>query len=767
MQQRFHLYVRRYRDGRYTLSVLTHPELAVYGPKLKPIREELHDVLARELALERVVPLPEEHWPDLQSETIALELRAVQHDRLIRVPMRFLVLYRRVKPTDGPPPDPESALIDVFVPTIGLRFRVVGESERRIWVEERIRGHFHLQRVAKLTAHRFAKHERVETLVVRYHGAARYKELSRQIARKKARAQAEESQPSGPLAAAGIELVEEARRGRIPRALGREAEVRRVMALLAERSGRAVVMRGAPGAGKTAVLYEVAHRIASGRCPESLVDLPIWHVTGNRILAGLPFLGQWQDRVLGIARAMRANGGILFGDDLAELAMAGRSSEGASVANLLEPFVRDDAIRLVIEANDDAWMLASRFSPGLSRLLRRVAIEPMPPDEAVSVLTTLGTRLGRKQGTVVSEPALQRAFELLARFGGADALPGSGLALLERMIRLAPGRTLTADDAVAAFCRTTGFPRVLVDSDVLLDEAALTTWFAERVVGQPAVVRALVELLLVIKAGLSDPKRPLGSFLFAGPTGVGKTESAKALATWLFGDAGRLVRVDMSELAAPGSAWRLLEGPSSLTARVRERPFTVVLLDEVEKADPGVFDVLLQVLDEGRLTDSSGQLTSFAHTIVLMTSNLGATNTRPVGLAVESSPESEALRYRRAVESFFRPEFVNRIGQVVPFGPLDAVSLRVIARGLLGQALEREGLVRRGVEVGWTPEVLDLLVELGTDVRYGARPMKRAIDQHVVQPLARLLVKGLRDQPVKLGVSEGSIAIEPVGTPPA
>jgi ATP-dependent Clp protease ATP-binding subunit ClpC len=767
MQQRFHLYVRRYRDGRYTISVLTHPELAVYGPKLSPIRESLHDVLARELALERLIPLPEEHWPDLQSETIALELRAVQHDRLIRVPMRFLVLYRVVPNRDGSTPDPDSALIDVFIPTIRLRFRVVGEAERRIWVEERIRGHFHLARVAKLTAHRFAKHERVETLVVRYHGAARYKDLSREIARKKARAEAEQARPSGPLTAAGIELVEEARRGRIPRALGRDDEVRRVMALLAERSGRAVVLRGDPGAGKTAVLYEVAHRIASGRCPEALRDAPIWHVTGNRILAGLPFLGQWQDRVLAIARAMRANGGILFGDDLAELAMAGRSHEGASVANLLEPFVRDDAIRLVVEANDDAWMLAGRFAPGLSRLLRRVEVEPMPADDALSVLSTLGARMGRKQATLVSDEALQRAFELLARFGGAEALPGSGLALLERMIRLAPGRTLTPDDAVAAFSRTTGFPRVLVDSAVKLDEAALTAWFSERVVGQPHAVRAMVELLLVIKAGLSDPKRPLGSFLFAGPTGVGKTESAKALATWLFGDAGRLVRVDMSELAAPGSAWRLLEGPQSLTARVRERPFTVILLDEVEKADPGVFDVLLQVLDEGRLTDGTGRLTSFVHTIVLMTSNLGATNTRPLGLAVQPSAESEALRYRRAVEGFFRPEFVNRIGQVVPFGPLDPASLRVIARSLLASALEREGLVRRGVEVGWTPDVLDLLVALGTDVRYGARPMKRAIDRHVVQPLARLLVKGLRDQPVRLAVSEGAVTVEPVGTPPA
>jgi ATP-dependent Clp protease ATP-binding subunit ClpC len=729
MQARLPLYVRRYTDGRFTLSVLTHPQFCIYGERLAALREQLGEALARELALKGLVLGPADDVDGLSSEVLDLSLRAIQHERLVTVPMRFLVLHR-VLPTGN---------TEVFVPRLDLRFRVRGQSERLVWTEERIRGHFHLAPVAKLLAHRFAKHERVETLVVRYHGAARYKAEARRRALAQTRREALASGPGGPLAAAGIELVEEARRGRLPRALGRDRVVDRLVDALAGPAGRAVVLRGPAGAGKTALVHELAHRIAAGRVPDPLRDTVIWHVTGNRMLAGLPFLGQWQERTLAVAHAMRANGGILFGDALLELAMAGHDAEGASVASLLDPFVRDDAIRFVVESTDDAWTLAERRAPQLSRRLRRIDVPSMPADAAIELLRTLGARMGRKQDTVVADDALQRAFELLARFGDADGLPGSGLALLDRMIRLAPGRTLTPADAITAFCRTTGFPAALVDPERPLDEAAVTGFFTERVVGQPEAVQALVERILVVKAGLADPGRPLASLLLVGPTGVGKTESAKALAAWLFGDPSRLLRFDMSEFAGVGAAHRLTDGPNSLTARVRERPFAVVLLDELEKADASVFDVLLQVLDEGRLSDATGRLTSFRHTLILMTSNLGADERRPIG---PHGPVDPGQRYQSAAEGFFRPEFVNRIGGVVPFAPLSPDVVRVIARALLVRALQREGLTRRGVEVTWDEAVLDVLVREGHDPRYGARPMKRALDRLVVEPLSRALVTG-------------------------
>ncbi|MCA9569933.1 MAG: hypothetical protein KC656_18940, partial [Myxococcales bacterium] len=310
MQARFSVYVRRYRDGRYTLGLLTDRRFTVYGEKLKELRDELKEVVARELALGDLRQEPDDVIPELTEETLDLELHAVQHERLVKVPMRFLVLHRALP----------SGSTEVFVPSVDLRFRVKGHDERLLWTEERIRGALHLKTVGQVLEHRFARHERVETLLVRYHGAGRYKAEVRRRSMKKAEHEALFGRPSGPLEAAGIELVEEARRGRLPRALGRDRTVDLLVAALAGRSGRAVVLRGPPGAGKTALVHELAHRIAAGRVPEALQDTVIWHVTGNRILAGLPYLGEWQERVLEVANAMRANGGILFGDSLLELA---------------------------------------------------------------------------------------------------------------------------------------------------------------------------------------------------------------------------------------------------------------------------------------------------------------------------------------------------------------------------------------------------------------------------------------------------------------
>ena len=737
MQARLHVYVRRYRDGRYTLSVLERENFTVYGDRLKECRESLREVVAQELSLERLVVGEQDFYEGLETEVVDLELRAVQHERLIHVPMRFLVAHRTVDDVS-----------DVFVPAAGLRFRVRGLEERRVWTEERIRGAFHLAPVDRLLDAPFAKHERIETLLVRYHGAGRYKEALRDL--KRIRDRAEHFVAGGVMASCGVEWVEEARRARLPRALGRTAEVLRLVRMLSEPKGRAVVLRGPPGVGKTALVQELAHQIGSNRCGPLLEDAPVWHVSGNRLLAGLPYLGEWQQRVIDVANAMRSSGGVLYAGDLLELVLAGDREEGGA-ADVLLPWLRDDSIRLVVEATDDAWLQAERRAPGFCRLLRRLEVESMPTAAATDVLQTLGARMGRKQQTVVTPEALQRCFELLARYGGADALPGSGLAMLDRMIRMAPGRKLTPGDAVAAFSRTTGFPLVLCDPEHRLDEHAVAETLRTQVVGQPAAIEALVETILLVKAGLVDPKRPITSMLLVGPTGVGKTETAKALAGWMFGDPGRLLRYDMSEFAGVGAGIKLLQGPQCLAVQVREQPFCVVLLDEIEKADASVFDVLLQVLDEGRLTDSQGRFTSFRHAIVLLTSNLGAAARRPIGPA---NVGVTADHYQSAVEGFFRPEFVNRLGRVVPFGPLPAEALRVIARALLEAALTREGLSRRGVVVTWDDAVLDVLVSEGTDARYGARPLKRALDRLIVQPLALRLLAGAEPR-VHISVQDG------------
>ncbi|MEM7677021.1 MAG: AAA family ATPase, partial [Myxococcota bacterium] len=267
-------------------------------------------------------------------------------------------------------------------------------------------------------------------------------------------------------------------------------------------------------------------------------------------------------------------------------------------------------------------------------------------------------------------------------------------------------------------------------------------FFGRRVIGQPRATELLCNVVLLLKAGLNDPEKPLGSYLFMGPTGVGKTESALTLAEYLFGDRKRLIRFDMSEYGDPGSAMRLVSGDADgqgpLTKRVREQPFSLLLFDEIEKADSGVFDLLLQILGEGRSTDDSGHTVRYTHCIIILTSNLGAGGRPAMGFS-KPGPRQLDRRYLEAAEDFFRPEMINRIDHLVPFQDLERTSLEKILDGLLAKALSREGLARRNLKVQVSPSLRSRVLEEGFDPKYGARPMKRAIETRVISPLARAL----------------------------
>ena len=280
-----------------------------------------------------------------------------------------------------------------------------------------------------------------------------------------------------------------------------------------------------------------------------------------------------------------------------------------------------------------------------------------------------------------------------------------------------------------------------------LDPANVERHFGERLIGQPDAVQTVVDLVTVIKAGLNDPQKPLGCFFFVGPTGVGKTEMAKNLAEYLFGSRDRILRFDMSEYAEPFTVGKLIgaahgDDEGELTKRIRLQPFSVVLLDEFEKAHPSIFDVMLQVLGEGRLTDAAGRTADFRNAIILMTSNLGASprEQRKPGLRADETHRSRDAHFREQVENFFRPEFVNRIDRVVVFQALERDAMRQIAARELAQLLERDGITRRNLLVEIAEPVMDLLLETGFSPLYGARPLKREIERQIIVPLARHLV---------------------------
>jgi ATP-dependent Clp protease ATP-binding subunit ClpC len=299
---------------------------------------------------------------------------------------------------------------------------------------------------------------------------------------------------------------------------------------------------------------------------------------------------------------------------------------------------------------------------------------------------------------------------------------------------------------VEAYASLTGLPTSLLDPTADFDVAEIRDFFEHRIFAQPEAVTAVVDLVTCIRAGLNSPDRPLGSFLFLGPTGVGKTQTALTLSEYLFGSPDRLVRFDMSEYQDAWAAGRLVgryRGErGELVRRVREQPFLVLLLDEIEKAHANVFDFLLQVLGEGRLTDGLGRTVSLTSAVVIMTSNLGAGGPPSVGFSARDGAaerDAEVAHYTGAVEAFFRPEFVGRIDQVIPFRSLGAKTARKLVERALEQAFAREGLTRRNVRARATDAVVEFLIGAGLDTRYGARPLRRAVENYITAPLAKFL----------------------------
>ncbi len=752
MKRRFHLFIREHATGWSTATVLTHPSYAAHGPRASVIRGEIEDALRADLATRS---FGETHFADLVHKPLMLEVKAVEHGRLVVVPMRFSVVWY---PVD------EEGSFEVRVPRLELVFRIYGEDNVLPWAEERIVGALHMKSVREVLAHEYELSERIEDIEVAPAKAPKAKGPSR-------RPGAALSTSSSPLAAVGLEWVAEAKGGHLPRAELRDAVVHELATVLASRRRPAALLIGPSGVGKTAVVQELAHRIALGQVEPRLAGAALWSIPGSRFVAGTRFLGEWQARAQSIVDDLRADRSILYAGSLLELATVGAGRErGMGLAQFLHGPIAAGELVIVAEATPDELALVEAQQPGFARAFQRIPLPSLAPGDTEALLVRRAKKLEKEHQLEWLPGAVAGALDVVARYGDGDGLPGSALALIERMARLGraggaqEARTkLGPADAVRAFARTSGFPEAMIDPARRLDVDEVRASFRRQVIGQDAAVERLVQVILLLKAGLNDPGRPLGSFLFMGPTGVGKTESALALTEYLFGDRKRLVRFDLGEYAAPGSAIRLVDGPDgqgALTRPVREQPFSVVLLDEVEKADGGVHDLLLQVLGEGRLTDGTGRTVRFDHTLLIMTSNLGAQRRAPVGYGGQADRPA-AAHYLEAAEKYFRPELVNRIDHLVPFAELDQDGLRRIARLLLEQAIQREGLARRKVEVVVPEEVVDLVVARGFDPRYGARPMKRAVESEVMVPLARALVGGpLGASPTRVEGRRVALAVE-------
>ena len=613
----------------------------------------------------------------------------------------------------------------------------------------------------------------------------------------------------------GRDLTADARDGRIDPVVGREDEIRQTVEILARRRKNNAVLIGEPGVGKTAIVEGLARRIAEGDVPAALRDRRVVALDLAGMLAGSQYRGQFEQRMKTALEEVQASEGriILFVDELHTVLGAGAAEGAMDAANMLKPMLARGDLRMIgattlseFRSIERDGALARRFSPvtvaepgvedtveilrGLrqgyeqhhgvtitdqaldaaARLSDRYVTEYLLPDKAIDLVDQAAARLqlrrggdepatlreeierlqGEKQGAVDAEAyeqageIKQRIEELEARLRAAESGDEAAPAEPDR-------QEVTEADVADVIAGRTGIPVGELLQAELERLGALEQDLHQRVVGQDEAVGLVAETVRRARAGLSEPDAPLGTFLFLGPTGVGKTELAKALSQRVFGTEKALVRVDMSEYREPHTVARLIGSPpgyvgygegGQLTEPVRRRPYSVVLLDEVEKAHPEVWNVLLQVLDDGRLTDGEGRTVDFTNAVVIMTSNLGAGRAkRPLGFTGEVDGGADADRMREAANRAFLPEFLNRIDEVVTFHALTPEQIEAICRLVTARVADR---VREehGAELEVTDALVARLARDGFDEEFGARPLKRHVRRTLERELTRAILDG-------------------------
>jgi len=574
----------------------------------------------------------------------------------------------------------------------------------------------------------------------------------------------DEDDPSDPrlerpdtLQEVATNLTHLAAEGTAQRAWERESTVETLVETITGTGAHHVCLVGPPGTGKTAIIEEAVRRAYELETAyQKRHDL--WRTSGDQMVAGMRFVGQWQNRAARVCDELAERGDVLVVEDLLGFARAGPRNAQSNLARFFEPEMAQNSFAVIAEATERTLDTARTEAPGFVEAFRRIHVPPTDRAETFRVANAY-VREVESNGEVAFTPeAVEAAVEWCDRYFRRLAFPGKAVRLIEQCIRdveretpdqRRPREPTTIDiDFVAGVIhRETGLPRRILRAGEGRTVDDIRDSVENQVYGQPDASRTVSRLIAAVEQGLCNPMYPLASLLLIGPSGVGKTETAKTLAAELFGSEDRLIRFDMSEFSEPGTATRLIGTPSDpdgeLTGRVRIQPHAVLLFDEIEKAHRSVLDLLLQVLGEGRLSDASGRTVDFSNTVVAMTSNLGADREgRETGFRPDDSDGDErGLHYRRAAEDFFRPEFFNRIDSVVPYRPLDRDTLRRIARTALEELLERRGLRQPRIMVDVAPALVDHVISGAVDQRYGARTLKQRIERELLTPLARQMTR--------------------------
>ncbi|WP_437966031.1 AAA family ATPase [Sorangium sp. So ce260] len=577
------------------------------------------------------------------------------------------------------------------------------------------------------------------------------------------------------LRAVAEDLVEKAARQRLPLAVGESEELEQALPALDAAQGAplpSILLVGGPGVGKTTWVHRLARRFAAWRRDKARALSPgLFSTSADRLLAGMTYLGMWQARCLKLVGELSHEGDLLHVGAL--LPLLRPQPDGASIGDVFLPALRTGEVSLIAECTEQELEACQRRAASLVACFQIVRLRE--PDPA-AVPALLAEYEARKDARVRLHPAgKKRLVQHLAMFRRDVLFPGKAFRFFDWLTQEAgaragadAGRVLYPRDVSEAYARHSGLPIELIADEIPASAETIARGLKRRVIGQDEACDTAARVLARFKAGMNDPERPCGTLLFVGPTGVGKTELAKELTRSMFGDEGRMIRLDMSEYRLPGSSARLLEagsGATTLAQRVRQEPLSLVLLDEIEKAHREVFDLLLGILGEGRVTDEDGRHVDFRMVLIVMTSNLGVADRAPVGFgdgdrgapAAAGQPAGARRAAPASVREHFRPELVNRIDHVVQFRSLGRDSVLRIVDLELAKAEARTGLVRRNLRLRVLPEARAWLAEAGFDPRRGARPLKRVIEERVITPIAARMAEdpGCRDREI---VVEGGAA---------
>lgn len=523
-------------------------------------------------------------------------------------------------------------------------------------------------------------------------------------------------------------------------------QLRQAQTTLSGHPFRPLLVSGDPRIGKTSFLRLLGKRLERE-------GWTVFEAGGAELMAGQQWFGQLEGRIQkAVEELSSARKLIWYIPDILQIALSGtHQGQAASILEQILPAISSGRLIVWAEASASGASRLLRMRPQLRNVFEPIRLEPLSKVETLSIAQAVAARASSEAGLKIEPDCAETALSAARQYLSGTGLPGSVLDLLKSAIARAlkdKSRAVTPSGVIISLSQATGVPAAILDSKERADLAAIRKYFSARVMGQDEAVSTIVDRIAMLKAGLNDPGKPIGVFLFAGPTGTGKTELAKTLAEFLFGSADRLIRLDMSEFQAHDSTWKILGTPDpatqteSLIGRVRKQPFSVVLLDEFEKAHANVWDLFLQVFDDARLTGGDGQEADFRHCIMILTTNLGATAHRGAGLGFMPGAASFSNeQVMRAVAQTFRPEFQNRLDKVIVFQPLTRELMRSILKKELSRVLERRGFKDREWAVEWEASALEFLLEKGFSPEMGARPLKRAIDQYVIAPLAATIVE--------------------------